>query len=401
MLRRRLSLGVYPALALSVLLLLSWLVAVFYASTAVPLEEDPFTGVWLEFTPEGSAQILTVAVLGLLMSAILPTWGSGRTYLKASVGAQLRSRTGLWFMCASGALIMLVLAKGGYLWEADAYLKFQGPQALASLSNLAAPVGILSAGLLCSQRPIAGCVLGLLIVACLFGYGTRLLALAPLIFLLGLALAGRRVPWLAWVAAGVLAYLLLPVALQARNLGEHGILPYFTYFVGRAGEDTLPDAMDLAANFGFTAAIAEYTAVAVPKIPVAGFHASLNPGWSGAAGWDQWGPELRAHLYIPYSMIGEFANAGMWALFIAMLVWGLLCRLCINVTLTNSTPLGRLLLVAVLGLIAISGLYILQYNTRSVSRIMTIMVALTVLALIHGHLTSRRNVAEIVRIDAR
>ena len=397
---RRVPLGILPALGLSAVLVASWIAALTYHTYARLPEETPFTEVWYAFTPDGSARIFLFALLGLALSCAFPTRGPGLHSVGGALSSQLAARSGTWVLCTLASLALLVVAKGANLLEAEEYLKFQGPQALASLSNIAAPVGIIASGLVAARLKVLGTLLFAAITLCLFAYGTRLLAVAPFIFLVGIVIAGRRVRWPLWALAALLSYLSLPVALRSRELERHGLIPYAEYLKDHLGPDNSSAVLELVGNFGFTAPIAQYTASFAEKIPPAAFHASLNPALGDSSGWEAWGPVMRAHFYIPYSMIGEFANAGMPALVIAMFAWGIICRLCINVTMLNSTPLGRLTLVGVIGLVAISGLYLLQYNTRSVSRVMTIVIGIAIVAFIHN-LLRRRNRAPIVSIDAR
>lgn len=396
---RRLPFGLFPAVGLAVVLLASWIAALAYHTLAVLPEDNPFTEVWYAYSPEGSARIFSFALLGLSLACAFPTRGPQLQGVGRTLRSHLAARTGIWVLCALISLALLVIAKGSNLFEAEEYLQFQGPQALASLSNIAAPVGILASGLAAARLRVLGTLLFAGISVCLFAYGTRLLAVAPFIFLAGIVFAGRRVRWPLWVVAGLLSYLSLPVALRSRELERHGLFPYAEYLQSHTGPNNLSDILELAGNFGFTAPIAQYTATFAEKIPPAAFYASLNPAFGDASGWDIWGPTMRAHFYIPYSMIGEFANAGMPALVIATFVWGLICRLCINITMRNTSPLGHLALVAVIGLIAISSLYLLQYNTRSVSRVMTIVIGIALVAYIHT-LLKRRTDAQTVSVDA-
>jgi len=396
---RRIPLGVMPAIGLAVVLLATWIAALWYHSSVILPEDNPFTEVWYAYSPEGSARIFAFAALGLALACAFPTRGPRLQGLGGTLSSELAAHTGIWVLCALVSGALLVLAKGSNLLEAEEYLKFQGPQALASLSNIAAPVGIIASGLVAARYRVLGTVLFTGISLCLFAYGTRLLAVAPFIFLAGMLFAGRRVRWPLWLLAGLLSYLSLPVALRSRELERHGLIPYAEYLRSHIGPNNFSEVLELVGNFGFTAPIAQFTANFAEKIPPAAFYASINPAPGGAAGWDMWGASMRAHFYIPYSMIGEFANAGMPALVVAMFTWALVCRLCINITMRNSSPLGRLALVAVMGLIAISSLYLLQYNTRSVSRVMTIVIGTTVVAFLHN--LRRRADAQTVSADAR
>lgn len=396
---RRIPLGLWPALGLTALLSASWFAALLYRSMAILPEDNPFSEVWYSYTPEGSGKILLYASLGLILACAFPARGPTLQSVRGELSAQLGKWTGIWVLCSAMTIALLVIAKGNNLLAAEAYLAFQGPQALASLSNVAAPVGILASGLVAAKLRLTGTLLFAGISVCLFAYGTRLLAVAPFIFLAGILLAGKRIRWPFWVLAGLVSYTTLPIALRSRGLDRHGLIPYAEYLRSHFGPGNFSEAISLLGNIGFTAPIAQHTAYFTDKIPPAAFYASLNPAPVGDTDWAIWGQTLRAHFYIPYSMVGEFANAGMPTLVLAMLVWGLICRLCINVVMRNSSSVGRLALVAVIGLVAISSLYILQYNTRSVSRIMTIVIGIALLTFIHNQIKRVDN-AQIVSIDA-
>lgn len=393
----RLSLGVLPAIFLSVLLAFSWLAATVYSEVAELPMNDPFTTVWASFTVSGSLSIIITAIAGLLLSCAFPRKG-GRASGVDIPGLSSRRRT--WTFVALAAILLLVISKGSYLFQADNYLQFVLPQAMASLSNIAAPIGVLAAGIVCARQRVLGWILMAVLLACLFAYGTRLLAMAPLIFLLGQLLGGKRVSWRAWICGGLAAYWLLPVPLQTRSLPYHGLFPYADYMLStKASSESGNVAVQLLGNIGFTAPIAEYTSSTVGQIPVAAMVASLNPLPENFTDWDVWAPQLRAHLFIPFSMIGEFSNFSLHALFIAMFLWGLVVRLSVNEALKNTSTLGRLVLISSVGLASISALYVTQYNTRSVSRIVSILVVLSLVSAIHRSLNRGTN-AKIVSFNA-
>jgi len=377
MVKNRFSIAVIPAIGLCLFLMLSWVAAAVYSSLADLAFNDPFSTVWAYFTPSGSGTLIAVSCLGLIASALFPSKGPHLEGSLRALSRQISSQSSMWLVLAVSGLVSLALAKGPYLFYASSYLQFVAPQAFVSIANLAAPVAVLAAGVASSKFRTFGVVIFAILMMVLFAYSTRLEAAAPAIFIAGRWLAGMKIGKRGLLFASVSAVVLLPVPLFTRGLREHGMLPYWTGVT-----ENLPRVFDggyleLLGNIGFTAPIAEYTWRAAAPIPAAAYWASIDPGLGGSSDFSIWASYLRAHFFIPYSLIGEFAQTGLLGLFLAMLALGLIWRFSISIIANSQSGFGRISLVVALGLICISALYCTQYNTRSVARILWLLIGLT------------------------
>lgn len=379
LIQRKASIAVYPALGFSVLLILSWLAAVFYASLATLPSNNPFSTVWSYFTPAGSGLLLAVAIAGLLSSCLFPWRGPQLTGSSRQAAQAAGEQPIIWAVVATAGLGLLIAVKGDYLFYSTTYLHFVVPQSVVSIANLSAPVAVLAAGVMSTKFRVFGFLVFAALLLTLFAYGTRLEAATPAIFIVGRWLAGRKIGVRGWVTCAVSAFALLPIPLFSRSQATHGLFPYWNALVSHLDLAYRGGYLQLLGNIGFTAPIAEFTSRAAARIPQDAYWASLNPALGNSADWDFWAPYLRANYFIPFSSLGEFAQAGLPWLFLACLVWGLLTRAVISIIARDHSTFGGVAMIAAFGLISISALYCAQYNTRSVARIMWILVAMTLI----------------------
>jgi hypothetical protein len=335
------------------------------------------------------------AVSGVALSMGFPTRGPKLDLHSIAAGSLAGSRQ-LPSLAALGTPVLLTAVKGQYLLNAPAYLQFQASTSLVSVANLVAPIGLLSAGLVAVHQKALGWFSFAAISICLFGYSTRLFAVAPLLFLLGNWLGGWRIPKPKLLLASLAAILLLPVPLFTRGLTQHGLIPYGSELLrdplAPYGGDPMLQSIG---NVGLSLPLAQFVADRVPNIPTEAYMASLDPWLAQHGAWQLWGPLLRIHLYVPFSMLGEWANQGLLFVFLAFFVWGLVVRLSISlIAQFAGSSIVNLVFLLAFALANLSVLYCLQYNTRSVSRILWILlflgVATGLLGLVHSLLGRRK-----------
>ncbi|GEM_PF-1210144 len=378
------SVGVIPGLVVVAAMWVSYIGAAAYVQLAELDRENPFTAVWAAFSPLGSAEIMLVASAGAMLACLFPSAGPGLSEARDLLESSFRGRVGLWFLTAVVAISLMAIAKGPYLMEASNYLQSSAPSIVVSAANLSAPIAALSAGVVFASRRVMGSLLFVVVLVVLFAYGTRFLGVAPMIFVAGQMMGGIRTRlFLRWAVAVVSAALLIIVPLHTRGLSAHGLIPYARDIVENGISYSGDSFLRVVGNIGFTAPIAEFTAER-GAFPPEAIWAALNPSPSDSAGWAAWAPLMRAHFYIPYSMIGEFASLGYVWLFLAMFVWSLLCRLALSYLSSRRTQLAGFLLLVSAGLISMSALYLLQYNTRSVTRILSLVGLVVLIAWIES-----------------
>ncbi|TFB77213.1 hypothetical protein E3O21_10005 [Cryobacterium flavum] len=377
------SLAVIPSFALAGFVMLSWLAALIYRGVADFSVANPFSVIWEPYDFMQSLPILFAAVSGLLCASVFPSRGPTVADLTSAFSGQFVAQWRTWFLVSVAIAAMLVFAKGEYLFEADSYLQFDRGGTIASVANILTPVSLVAAGLVAARKRILGIAITASLMVIIFGYGSRMLAVAPLLHLLGTHLAGAHVRVRVWISALAASIILLPIPLFSRTLPVHGLIAYWEGLWSNLSTIYLVTLPASLGNIGFTAPLAAHVSKSAP-IPIEAFFASLDPRLSDGTSWDEWAPILRVHTYIPYSMMGEWANLGLPALFIAMLGWGLVSRACITLTALDRSALGRASMIAVVGLCALSALYSTQYNTRSVNRLITIMILITIMAFVRA-----------------
>ncbi|WP_143709922.1 hypothetical protein [Kocuria flava] len=396
--KRLASLDRLPVIAMIGLLAVSWLGAGSYLAQAVSGEATPFTQVWAAYDHRGAAILVSWAVSGLLLAAVAPLGRSVYvTEVAMNAAITVQRLMPLWFLVALGGLMLLLYVKGPYLFQAPEYLMFAAARPLVSLANVLAPVTVLAIGVVSTRRPLLSTVLLAAVLIVLFSYATRLLAGVLLLYAVGRLLGGATLRWHAWVAALVFALLTLPVPLLNRNQSSHGLLTYMnaTWEALTREQYFSHISAAVAENIGFTVPLLQFVAEKA-RIPWHSMVVSLNPAPGDLVGWDEVAPTLRVHFYIPYSMLGEFAAFGGLALFTAMFVWGLVVRWCIQRLYQVENPLMPVFLAAGVGLSLITVVYATQYNTRSVVRILTIMVALVAIEIaVRKFLLLRRELAKV------
>lgn len=382
-----------PLIALAGLLVVSLVGAELYLDSGIVMGDNPFRPVWVSYD-RGEAYVLVgAALVGLLLAGVIPLRNPvPMGWLTEKAATAFSKGSGIWFWIALGGVALGIIAKGPYLFVAPEYLTFAAPTPLVSLSSLIAPVVLIAAGIVSARQPWLGTVLGAMMAMILFAGATRLFAGSVVLFLVGRLLAGARVPVWMWAAGGVSAAVALPIPLHLRNLSLHGLIPYSA---ATAEYLTSPDygtivVASIAENVGFTVPLLVHVANQ-DNITWDHIMIMINPMPGTVAGWDRIVASMRVHYYIPYSMLGEFASFGPLVLVAAVFVWGSLMRLAIQLVADPDSNLSLLFIAGQLGLALISVLYVTQYNTRNVNRVLTMMLGAALLFhVVRALLESRR-----------
>lgn len=380
--RDALTMDRVPVLTLVVFLLISWASTEYYLGHAVVASPSPFTPVWAAYDHTDAMRLVLWALLGLALALIVPLPGRVASWpsLLGTVGRQVQSLSGLWLVVTFGAMAALVLAKGPYLLHAPQYLMFTAPSAFVSAASVAQPMAVLAAGFLSVRHPNLGRIaLGLWLVL-LFACATRVFAGVLVLYMVGKFLAGGRVAWPTWLLTAVVTVVLLPIPLHCRALTDHGLVPYARAMVHLVENPSFftDSLLTTTSSFGFSVPLLVFTS-REQSITASDMLVSVNPGPGSLVGWDEIMPTMRVHDFIPYSALGEWASFGGFALVLFLLVWGVAVRACLRSVGSNPHPTMALFLAAVLGMSMLTVVMVTQYNTRAVSRIVSMMIVLTLL----------------------
>lgn len=369
-----------PVLTLILFLLVSWASTVFYLDHTVVTIPSPFTPVWGAYNHADAVRLISWAVLGLVLAMVVPLPGRAASWpaLVQTIGRQVRPLTWLWMLVTFGFLAAMVAAKGKYLLEAPQYLIFEAPSVVVSAASVAQPVAVLAAGFLSVRHPALGRIALVLWLTVLFACATRVFAGVVVLYVVGKFLAGGRVPWPTWLLTAIVTVVLLPIPLHCRELTEHGLIPYAREMAAVLPEPSFisESLLTTASSFGFSVPLLVFTSHE-SGITASDMLISLNPGPGSLVGWYDILFSMRVHEFIPYSALGEWSSFGGFVLMLFTLVWGLVVRSCLKSVSANPHPTMVLFLSAVLGMSMLTVVMITQYNTRAVSRIVSMMIVVT------------------------
>jgi hypothetical protein len=212
--------------------------------------------------------------------------------------------------------------------------------------------------------------------------GSRRLALIPLLFLAGRTVAGRELRAWKISLAALAALYLMPLPLAFRSLVSHGAVPHLNSLAGYVSSQ--PPWEPIAANLLFGFPLAAQVALHQPPISMNAFIVSVNPLPGGLAGWYDISRSLRLNEFTPYSALGELSNQGPLAVIFYCLSLGIAMTWSSRMLLGSvgqhaSSLLRTLFISAGAGFIALS---FLQYNLRSTTRVVYMMMALAIASLI-------------------
>lgn len=380
--QRAVTLDRVPVLTLILFLLVSWASTVYFLDHSVVTIPSPFTPVWGAYDHEDAARLVSWAIAGLILALLVPLPGATVSWrsLIHTVGAQVRSLSWLWLLVTFGTLALMILTKGHYLLEAPRYLEFVAPAPLVSAVSVVQPAAVLAAGFLSVKHPTLARVAMVLWLVVLFACATRVFAGVILLYMVGKFLAGGKMSWLGWLGTAIITVILLPIPLYCRELNMHGLIPY-----AHAMEKILQDPaffgkslVTTTSSFGFSVPLLIFVS-RQQGITASDMLISLNPGPGSMVGWYDILFHMRVHEFIPYSALGEWASFGGFVLLLFTLVWALVVRICLKSVASNPHPTMVLFLSAVLGMSLLMVVMITQYNTRAVSRIVSMMILVTVL----------------------
>ena len=291
-------------------------------------------------------------------------------------------------LAAALPLLLEVAGLGPALLHAAAYLQADGPSTAFKLGGTLAPIGFLAAAYLAVQKQsghhLAGQVLCISYVVVSFSTATRALGMLALLWLLtveGLGVGGRpaRRAFRAVWALG-LTYFGLASGLVARGLTTHGLIPYLTNLAHHPSS-LLVAPNEVAGNLLFGYPLTSYVIHVAPPIGQHAIATSLNPLPGSLTDWSSIAPSLRAHPFIPFNAIGELFSFSAAVGIIYFAVAGFLFQYAAAALVRTSS--SRVRLPVALGVLAAAAFFMvtsIQYNTRTVSRTLWLVLALVALA---------------------
>jgi hypothetical protein len=327
----------------------------------------------LQFTV---ALLVGAAALSLVMKRDLTS-----PSLRTSVLAIPERATRLALVASPLPLLLIVWAQGRNLWERSFYVDHLSGNLLAAAGSSVGIGAVAILGYLWGKNRariyVALVVLGY--AAAFFGAGSRRLALIPVLFAVGNAVAapGRRAQ-ITLIASGVAGLYLLYLPLALRSGSSHGIAPYWSRLpeVAADGSSLAVTALNLLIGF----AIIQRTAFAEAPIPDADMWISINPLPGSLAGWGEVALDHRLNLYTPYAGLGEIGNAGLWwvcGLGVGIgIILGLLDRRVDQHLARGQHAVGLL----IVGLSAVFLLFMTQYTLRASMRMLVYAFALSLAA---------------------
>ena len=280
------------------------------------------------------------------------------------------------------------------LLSADYYLQYTGPQWAAKIGFALIPVGALVACVL-ARRSGATRLVGIAMVSIyilvLVAAATRALALVPLAWVAGGWLNSKSPKRRSLVIAAALTLVLVNVPVVLRSEPMQGLIPFWHVIIATPGYVLVPNWGRTINNLLFSVPLANF----VETTPV-GLHAifvSVDPLPGGSAGWSQISESLRVNLFTPFSAIGEVFSESPLLGFIYFSVTGFLISYCWRSRPAQSGWAASVRSIVVLGVTVLFGAQSFEYNTRSVSRLIYYMLALTIATAIVGGKT--RGVAKV------
>ncbi len=333
---------------------------------------------------EPTARLFAISVLCLVAGGMLASV-SGRPLPSGTLIIQDLGRAGVavWLLAVLPAGL-LFLTLGADLLQRSDYLAVS-PDSITGIAGASLSVGSVgAAGYLAAKsrgllRVSAG-ILGITYFLVFLSLGTRRLALAPILFFVGMLLA-RRGRWTVValavaVAAGVA---LIPVSLFVRGQASHGLIPYSSALLGGGFSYRTTDWSAVINNVLVAFPTSGSTALIRPKIPPEYFWIEVNPLPGQLTRFYEIRHSLRFNRVTPYSAVGEVGNygwgyvVGFW--FVVGLITGYLDRRVGFYAASRHPMLGLLLLGLSIVFTVQSG----QYLIRSSFRLLLYALALDLL----------------------
>ena len=394
--------SVLPALIVSILLMMTGV------GGFLLWKPGDGASVVLELAPSAKIQAASLMVMSSLvvlssaavMAMLSPrlSWPRPQGLASGAVSVGPKFQSQLLSRVALGSVGLTIVGMGAQnIMYRSEYLEYPGGSSFAfRVAGLVAPVGLISAAALAASDSLRhrrqGWVYVVALVALFVSQGSRRLALAPVLVLLGRMVVGKRPSKNSVAFVLVLSLLLIPLPLTFRSQDVNGLLPHLL---------ALPEAVTaggwrtLSSNLLFGYPLSAAVAFHQPKIPISAFWISINPLPGELAGWYEISPSLRLNAFTPYSSIGELANYGAGILFAYLLSLGAVLVICANslrrVASRFDSETGKLLANAfLLGISVFVGLNLVQYNLRSSTRVVYGLIAICVLASAVSRIASAR-----------
>lgn len=353
----------------------------FYPSLA----SDAQVSVDIPYSPElyaSAAQVFTGASACVFFGALLTRSASLQVSLRASAGRIIsgsrQQPAKLLVLLAALPAVALVLAYSpAGLLERGHYLAIEGPRFLASMGNIATPVGIGIASLIMfdSERSdstrLQGGALVVTYTLLLFATGSRgLVFLAPMLLYAYWVVRRPNRPRLAicFAVTVVLGVVLLAVPLGVRSSSDGaGLIPFWTYLVENPNALT-PRFGPMLGNILFAVPL---TGVIVVdrSLSLDVLTTSLNPLPGGLTDfYEIRGAVLYAYA-TPFNSLGEAAAYGLVPFcIIFMLVGAAMTWLQARITLLTSAALKQWVLLGGVGASLLVAVNFLQYPLRTSTR---------------------------------
>ena len=327
-----------------------------------------------------SALSILVGTISIGRMGMGPTKTPNETHWKGSASGD---RVLVRISTVSALISIGGMGVGDIFYRAE-YLGYPGGiNLLSRVSGTTVLVGAASAGALTVSGPLRSRTLGWLLFACtsvlIVSQGSRRLALLPILLLLGRVANGRRLRVREMVLSIIFAIFLMPLPLAFRGLPEHGFVPHL-WEVPTLVRDQ-PPWEPIAANALFGFPLAAEVGLNEKPIRHSVFWISVNPLPGTSVGWSEVSLSLRLNAYTPYSGLGELANHGQIFLVLYSSLTGLILTvvtrgLAVGHGTNGVSVFRRLFLLAGSGFMALT---FLQYNLRSTTRILYLLVAAALL----------------------
>lgn len=331
---------------------------------------DPFTRVWKYYNSDIYKPVVITVLSAISSILVCRLSRSTVNFRPKPVNLNVSRMLLVWIV----GIFLTLIAKSEFILNSNYYLNFRYGGTFATIANIFLLCFGFFSGI---TRPKISRRLWILLsvvsVFITFAYGSRSLALFPITYLFASMLSGLKSSKLRLGVFSLISLGLLPIPLILRNGSGHGLLPYLSKLSDIQFFEYGEAVFGLVKNIGFSAAIIKYTSFDAPEISLQTILTSLNPLLS-TSGWDELRPTLRAHLYIPYSGIGELYNYSPLLLYFFLVQLFCLVIIISKLFLTSKdSEIGTFALIH-FAVSILACLYLLQYNLRSVFRLETILI---------------------------
>jgi hypothetical protein len=346
---------------------------------------DPFTRVWKYYNSDIYKPI-AITLLSAISSILVCRLSTRTVNLRPKpLNLNVSRMLLVWIV----GIFLTIIVKSDFILNSNYYLNFRIGGSFATIANIyLLCFGFFSGITRHKINRRLWILLSIVSALIIFAYGSRSLALFPVTYLFASTLIGVKNSKLKIGVFSLISIGLLPIPLILRNGSGHGLLPYLSKLSEIQFFEYGESLAGLIKNIGFSVAIIKYTSFDAPEISLQAILTSLNPLLS-TSGWDELKPTLRAHLFIPYSGIGELYNFSPLLLY--FFLFQLFCLVIItskSFLISKDSEISTFALIH-FGLSILACLYLLQYNLRSVFRLETILIVNYVIFRITNELRAK------------